>query len=78
MRVAEVVEGGKSVGRFKVEDVIVGVNIAGVDYPVTRAWSVADAMLNARVGDTVTFKVDRGGEEVTLVYEITADYVVAD
>ena len=78
VRVAEVVEGGKSVGRFEVEDVIVGVNIAGVDYPVTRAWSVADAMLNARVGDTVTFKVDRGGEEVTLVYEITADYVVAD
>ena len=78
MRVAEVIEGGKSVGKFEVEDVIVGVNIAGVEYPVRRAWSVADAMLNARVGDTVTFKVDRGGEEITLVFEITADYVVAD
>ena len=78
VRVAEVIEGGKSVGRFEVEDVIVGVNIAGVEYPVRRAWSVADAMLNARVGDTVTFKVDRGGEEITLVFEITADYVVAD
>ena len=78
VRVAEVIEGGKSVGKFEVEDVIVGVNIAGVEYPVRRAWSVADAMLNARVGDTVTFKVDRGGEEITLVFEITADYVVAD
>ena len=45
---------------------------------MTRAWSVADAMLNTRVGDTVTFKVDRGGEEITLVFEITADFVVAD
>ena len=78
VRVAEIVAGGKSVGKFKVGDIIEGVNIAGVDYPVTRAWSVADAMLNTRVGDTVTFKVDRGGEEVTLVFEITADFVVAD
>ena len=78
VRVAEIVEGGKSVGKFEVEDIIVGVNIAGVEYPVRRAWSVSDAMLNARVGDTVTFKVDRGGEEITLVFEITADYVVAD
>lgn len=78
VRVAEVIEGGKSEGKFKVDDVIISVDIAGVEYTVTRAWTVADAMLTARVGDTVTFKVDRGGEEITLVYEITADFVVAD
>ena len=77
-RVTEIVAGGKAVGKFKVGDVILSVNIAGEEHIVTRSWTVADAMLDARVGDTVTFKVDRGGREITLSFEITQDYVVLD
>ena len=76
--VAEVVEGGKAVGKFEVDDIITGVNIDGVDYPVRRSWSVSEAMLNARVGDNVTFTVLRGGAEMTVSFDITADFVVAD
>ncbi len=51
---------------FKVGDIITAISVDGVKTEVTRSYHIVDNMLNAAVGSTVVFTVDRGGEEVTV------------
>ena len=56
---------------FKVGDNIKAITVDGVTYEVTRIHHVVDAMLNARVGSSVTTKVIRGGVEMDIPITVT-------
>ena len=53
-------------GKLAVGDVVNSITIDGVVYDVTRVFVVTDAMLNARVGSTVTINITRGGETINV------------
>lgn len=71
IRVAEVTGGSLSQGHLAVGDTLVSVNVGGKTTAVTRQHHIIDAMLDARVGDTVTFEVIRNGNTVTESFVIT-------
>ncbi len=60
-------------GKIQVGDVIKEIRVGGVTKKIERTFHVVDTMLNARVGDTVTFVVLRGGAEVSVQITITED-----
>ena len=70
------VEAG-SIAKLKVGDVIEAITIDGVQYEVTRSFHVIDAMLNARVGSKVTFKIRRKTIPYNISLTITSDTVEA-
>ena len=57
-------------GVIEVGDVINSITVDGVEYDVTRMFVVTDAMLNARVGSTVTVNVTRDGKNIELQISI--------
>lgn len=69
--VDEITSGSLSSGVLKTGDIIRSITIGDRTYEVTRIFHVVDIMLNARVGDTVTFTVTRGGAEETVSLTIT-------
>ena len=62
---------------FQPEDVLLSITIGGQTTDITRQYQLIDRMLSARVGDTVTFTVLRGSEEVELNITVTEDCLTA-
>ena len=75
--VSDVTGGGLADGKLQKEDVLKSVTIEGKTYEISRTFHVVDRMLTARVGDTVTFTVLRGGEEVSVTMTITESTLTA-
>ena len=55
-----------------IDDVIKSITVGGVEYEITRIHQVAEALLNARPGETVKLKVVRSGSETTLALTMSA------
>lgn len=58
-------------GKLYEGDIIQYIKIHGNTYAVHRMHNVVDIMLNARVGDTVTFGIMRGNEKLVVEVKIT-------
>ena len=70
-------EGSVAYGKLQSGDVLKGVVIRGETYNATRKHVIVESLLSARVGDTVSLKVLRAGEEITvdiLLTEESASY----
>lgn len=52
-------------GKLMVNDVLISVTLNGVEKQLTRAYMLDILCVNIRANDKVTFKVLRGGEEIT-------------
>ncbi len=70
--VNSVTKGSIADGKMKAGDIIKSVTIGEKTYKVTRLFNVIDAMLNARVGETVITTVERNGELVNISINITS------
>ena len=75
--VHEVSDGSLAKDIFEVGDVIKQVKIGAKVFDINRQFQLIDAMLDARVGDTVTFTVVRGGAEIELSTTITESCLTA-
>jgi serine protease Do len=75
--VHEVTPGALADGIFEVGDIIKTVSIGNQSLNITRQHQLIDAMLDARVGDTVSFTLIRNGEEIELRTIITEDCLTA-
>ncbi|MBQ5633685.1 MAG: serine protease, partial [Clostridia bacterium] len=75
--VYEISDGSLAKEIFEVGDLIKRVKIGYKVFDITRQFQLVDAMLDARVGDTVTFTVVRGGEEIELSTTITESCLTA-
>ncbi len=73
INVGEVTSGSLSDGHLKTGDTLVSITVKDKTTDITRQHHVIDAMLDARVGDTVTFVVIRDGKTVTESMVITED-----
>ncbi len=73
----DVSSGGIGENILKVGDIVTSVTINDKTTEVTRQYHLIDAMLDARVGDTVTFGVLRDGEEISVSVTITEDCLTA-
>lgn len=71
VRIETVNAGEAADGKLAVGDVIKSIRVGDETYPVTRMFHVVDIMLNARVGDTVVFRVERDGTERDVEIPIT-------
>ncbi len=67
----ETTAGALAYGVFKPDDVIKSITIGEKTVAVTRRHHLIDTMLDARVGDTVFFKIIRDGVEKTVNVTIT-------
>jgi serine protease Do len=70
--VNSVTKGSIADGKMKAGDIIKSVTIGDKTYKVTRLFNTIDAMLNARVGETVITTVERGGTLIDISITITA------
>ena len=70
--VMETTAGALADGVFKTDDVIKSITIGEKTVSVTRRHHLIDTMLDARVGDTVSFNIIRGGVEKTVNITIAA------
>ena len=75
--VHEVSDGSLAKDIFEVGDVIKQVKIGAKVFDINRQFQLIDAMLDARVGDTVTFTVVRDGAEIELSTAITESCLTA-
>ena len=75
--ISETTDGSLAESIFKTNDIINSVTIGDRVYEISRNHHFIDAMLDARVGDTISFEIIRGGETVTLSVQITEDCLVA-
>ena len=62
--VESITDGSLADGVLASGDLLRAVTINGKKYEITRTFIVVDAMLSARVGDTVTFTIERNGETI--------------
>ena len=69
--VSEVVPGGHADGILEEDDLLISVTIGEKTYQITRTFVIVDAMLNARVGDTVTLCIERDGIEQDVTFTLT-------
>ena len=75
--VSEIDEGSLADGVLQKGDVLLSVTLKGKTIEIYREHYVIDMMLNARVGDVVTFNILRSGEAKTVSITITQDCVIA-
>ncbi len=75
--VHDVTEGGLGSKMFQTGDIIKSVTIGDKEIEITRQHHLIDAMLDVRVGDTVTNVIVRNGEEMTVSTVITQDCLAA-
>ena len=75
--VAEVDKNSASYDVLLVGDVLKSVTLGDRTVEITRRYHVIDLMLDARVGDKVSFKILRGGVEKTVEITITESDIVA-
>ena len=58
-------------------DIVRSITIGERQVDVTRTYHLVDAMLDARVGETVYFEIERAGVTQTVSTVITSDCLVA-
>ncbi len=75
--VASVTEGSIAEGSIEVGDIISSLAVNGKAIEVTRVYMVIDAMLDVRVGDTITFNILRDGVALTVEIEATEGAFIA-
>ena len=75
--VESVSNGGLGAKILQKNDVIKSITIGGKTVEVTRTYHLIDAMLDVRVGETVYFSIERGGQTLTVSTVITSDCLVA-
>ena len=75
--VYEVSNGSLADGILQAEDVLVSATVNGNTTEITRQYHIIDMMLDVRVGDVVTLKILRGGEEMTVSITITEECLTA-
>ena len=73
--VSEVSEGGLAEGKLQKDDVLTGAKIGDKTYAVTRSYHLSEALLNARVGDTVTVYYTRDGVASSVDFTMTEECV---
>lgn len=69
--IEDVTDGGLADGILSSGDLLRAITINGKKHDITRTFVVVDAMLSARVGDTVTFTIERNGETIDKSITIT-------
>lgn len=67
--------GSIAYGKIRVGDIFKSVKIGDRQFDIKMFYNVTEAMLWARVGDTVTFEIDRDGEPLTVELVMTAEGV---
>ncbi len=78
VEITEVVEGGLCEGVLEVGDVLLSVTVGGrPTLEATRFYEVAEELLYARAGDTVTFRVRGSAGEETHILTLAADNFIA-
>lgn len=75
--VHDVTAGGLGSKMFQSGDIIKSVTIGDKEIEITRQHHLIDAMLDVRVGDTVTNVIVRNGEEMVVSTVITQDCLAA-
>ncbi len=75
--VYEVTAGGLGEDILKADDIVKSITIGETTIAVTRQHHLIDAMLDVRVGDTVTLSIVRDGQEMTVSTIITEDCLAA-
>ena len=75
--VHDVTAGGLGSKMFQTGDIIKSVTIGDKEIEITRQHHLIDAMLDVRVGDTVTNVIVRNGVEMTVSTVITEDCLTA-
>ena len=75
--VYEVSSGSLADGILQTEDVLVSATVNGNTTEITRQYHIIDMMLDMRVGDVVTLKILRGGEEMTVSITISEGCLTA-
>lgn len=73
VEIAAITSGSKADGKLKVGDKIISVAVNGVEKKVTRSFVLIDTVMGAKAGDTVTTKVLRGGETLSVDIAVTSD-----
>ena len=71
--VYEVSSGSLADGILQADDVLVSVTVGGNTTDITRQYHIIDMMLDVRVGDVVTLKILRAGEDMNVSITITED-----
>ena len=69
--------GGLGDGMLKVGDTVKAITVGERTVTVTRQYHLIDAMLDVRVGDSVSMVIIRDGEEMTVNTTITEDCLTA-
>jgi S1-C subfamily serine protease len=67
----EVTKSSVAKGRLQADDILLSISINGNKRSITRQHHVIDYMLDARVGDNVTFEFERNGEILSTTVTIT-------
>jgi serine protease Do len=71
VQIASIETGSLADGKFQVGDIVRTVKIGDLpEKTVDRTYKIIEYIFNARLNDTVTFKVLRDGEEITLSYTL--------
>lgn len=71
--VHEVSKGSLADGVLQSGDVLISATINGQTAAITRQYHIIDMMLDVRVGDTVSFRILRDGQDVSAELTITED-----
>ncbi len=75
--IGEVLTSGAAYGLLQTDDVLLSATLGEKTVAITRAYHVVDLMLEARAGDTISFRILRGGEEKSVNVTISNDDLVA-
>ena len=73
VEIAAITSGSKADGKLKVGDKIISVAVNGKEKNVTRSFVLIDTVMGAKAGDTVTTKVLRNGETLSVDIAVTSD-----
>lgn len=74
--VSAVTEGSAADGKLESGDVLKSLSINGKEYKLTRYYHASEALLDARLGDTVVITVLRGTEEIEVSFTVTEDMML--
>ena len=75
--VYEVSSGSLADGILQADDILVSATVGGNTTDITRQYHIIDMMLDVRVGDVVTLKILRAGEQKTVSITITEGCLTA-
>ncbi len=75
--VYEVSAGSIAYGKLLAGDILLEASLGGGEFiKLSRQHSLIDLMLDARAGDTVTLKINRGGTEMSVNITVTSDCII--